>query len=97
MYMCRWKRGYKNVIGKGIELNKAGTDTPLMMETRSAQKYAGALRCAVLRCAALRCAALCCAVLCTHMFPAAVSTLNGVPHCSHVQQGCTHARYNTTG
>ena len=24
----RWKRGYKNVIGKGIELNKAGTDTP---------------------------------------------------------------------
>ncbi|KAL0050867.1 hypothetical protein WJX82_008910 [Trebouxia sp. C0006] len=29
----RWKRGYKNVIGKGIELNKAGTDTPLMMET----------------------------------------------------------------
>jgi len=51
VWCCRWKRGYKNVIGKGIELNKAGTDTPLMMETRSTC------------CAVLRCAALCCAVL----------------------------------
>ena len=58
---CRWKRGYKNVIGKGIELNKAGTETPLMMETRSAPH---AMPCrAVLCCAVLRCAALCCAVL----------------------------------
>jgi len=31
--LCRWKHGYKNVIGKGIELNQAGTDTPLMMES----------------------------------------------------------------
>ena len=51
MVTCRWKRGYKNVIGKGIELNREGTDTPLMMETRSAC------------CAALCCAVLCCAVL----------------------------------
>ncbi len=29
----RWKRGYKNVITKGIELNNAGTQTELMMET----------------------------------------------------------------
>ncbi len=26
-------RGYKNVIGKGMELNQAGTDCALMMET----------------------------------------------------------------
>lgn len=29
----RFKRGYKNVINKGVELNKAGVDCPLMMET----------------------------------------------------------------
>jgi len=29
----RFKRGYKNVIGKGIELNKQGVDCHLMMET----------------------------------------------------------------
>ncbi len=37
------------MIGKGIELNKAGTDTPLMMETRSA--------CPALPCPALPCPA----------------------------------------
>jgi len=50
------------VIGKGIELNKAGTDTPLMMETRSA--CCAVLCCAVLCCAVLCCAVLCCAALC---------------------------------
>ena len=30
---CRYKRGYKNVINKGIELNKDGVDCELMMET----------------------------------------------------------------
>lgn len=29
----RYKRGYQNVIQKGIELNEAGIDTPLMIET----------------------------------------------------------------
>ncbi len=29
----RFKKGYRNIINKGIELNKAGTDCPLMMET----------------------------------------------------------------
>jgi hypothetical protein len=29
----RYKRGYRNVINKGIELNKAGEDCELMMET----------------------------------------------------------------
>ncbi len=67
MWCHRWKRGYKNVIGKGIELNKAGTDTPLMMETRSAccaVLYPAALCCAVLCCAVLCCAVLCCAASC---------------------------------
>jgi phosphomannomutase len=31
--MCRYKRGYKNVINKGIELNNEGTECELMMET----------------------------------------------------------------
>ena len=30
----RYKRGYKNVIGKGVELNGQGAQTELMMETR---------------------------------------------------------------
>lgn len=30
----RYKRGYKNVIGKGMELNEQGVDCQLMMETR---------------------------------------------------------------
>lgn len=30
----RFKRGYKNVISKGVELNKAGEECHLMMETR---------------------------------------------------------------
>ncbi len=30
----RYKRGYKNVIGKGVELNGQGVQTELMMETR---------------------------------------------------------------
>uniref|UniRef100_A0A7R9TXW9 phosphoglucomutase (alpha-D-glucose-1,6-bisphosphate-dependent) n=1 Tax=Prasinoderma coloniale TaxID=156133 RepID=A0A7R9TXW9_9VIRI len=30
---CRYKRGYKNVINKGVELNEAGVDCPLMIET----------------------------------------------------------------
>lgn len=30
----RYKRGYKNVIGKGVELNEQGIQTELMMETR---------------------------------------------------------------
>ena len=30
----RYRRGYKNVIGKGVELNEQGTDCQLMMETR---------------------------------------------------------------
>jgi phosphomannomutase len=29
----RFKKGYKNIIDKGIELNEAGVDCPLMMET----------------------------------------------------------------
>lgn len=29
----RYKRGYKNVINKGIELNNSGQDCELMMET----------------------------------------------------------------
>lgn len=29
----RYKRGYKNVIGKGVELNEQGIDCQLMMET----------------------------------------------------------------
>lgn len=29
----RYRRGYKNVIGKGVELNKEGIQTELMMET----------------------------------------------------------------
>ena len=32
----RFKRGYKNVINKGIELGKQGVDCQLMMETRHA-------------------------------------------------------------
>ena len=32
----RYKRGYKNVIGKGVELNGQGVQTELMMETRRA-------------------------------------------------------------
>ena len=32
----RYKRGYKNVIGKGVELNEQGVQTELMMETRQA-------------------------------------------------------------
>lgn len=30
---CRYKRGYKNVIDKGVELAAAGEDVPLMIET----------------------------------------------------------------
>ena len=30
---CRFKRGYKNVIDKGVELNAAGEETHLMIET----------------------------------------------------------------
>ena len=30
----RYRRGYKNVIGKGVELNEEGVPTELMMETR---------------------------------------------------------------
>ena len=33
MKHLRFKRGYKNVINKGIELNKAGIDCPLAIET----------------------------------------------------------------
>ena len=29
----RYKKGYRNIINKGIELNQAGTACPLMMET----------------------------------------------------------------
>ena len=29
----RYKRGYKNIINKGVELNKDGVDCELMMET----------------------------------------------------------------
>ena len=32
----RYRRGYKNVIGKGVELNGQGVPTELMMETRHA-------------------------------------------------------------
>ncbi len=32
----RFKRGYKNVINKGIELGQQGVDCQLMMETRHA-------------------------------------------------------------
>jgi hypothetical protein len=31
--VCRYKRGYKNVINKGIELNEQGENCELMMET----------------------------------------------------------------
>ena len=87
--MHRWKRGYKNVIGKGIELNKGGTDTPLMMETRSAQSHAVLCR-AVLCCAALRCAALCCAVLCCAMLccVSSISGQKGAPLSICVQPCC---------
>ena len=30
----RYRRGYKNIITKGMELNKQGVQTELMMETR---------------------------------------------------------------
>eukprot|EP00195_Chlamydomonas_chlamydogama_P017784 CAMPEP_0202892036 /NCGR_PEP_ID=MMETSP1392-20130828/1893_1 /ASSEMBLY_ACC=CAM_ASM_000868 /TAXON_ID=225041 /ORGANISM="Chlamydomonas chlamydogama, Strain SAG 11-48b" /LENGTH=606 /DNA_ID=CAMNT_0049575911 /DNA_START=302 /DNA_END=2123 /DNA_ORIENTATION=- len=30
---CRFKRGYKNVISKGVSLNREGVETHLMMET----------------------------------------------------------------
>ena len=30
----RYRRGYKNVIGKGVKLNEQGVPTELMMETR---------------------------------------------------------------
>jgi hypothetical protein len=30
----RYKRGYRNVIGKGIQLNESGVDCQVMMETR---------------------------------------------------------------
>ena len=30
----RYKRGYKNVINQGVELNEQGVQTELMMETR---------------------------------------------------------------
>ena len=56
------------MIGKGIELNKAGTDTPLMMETRSAC------------CFALCCAVLCCAVLCCAVLHAAAALWSSLPH-----------------
>lgn len=29
----RYRKGYKNIIDKGISLNKDGVDTPLMIET----------------------------------------------------------------
>ena len=32
-HVCSFKRGYKNVINKGIELNKGGEHCELMMET----------------------------------------------------------------
>ena len=32
----RYRRGYKNVISKGVDLNKQGTSCELMMETRHA-------------------------------------------------------------
>ena len=32
----RYRRGYKNVISKGVELNRQGTSCELMMETRHA-------------------------------------------------------------
>lgn len=35
----RYRRGYKNVIGKGVELNKQGVDCQLMMETRSGFQF----------------------------------------------------------
>ena len=43
--VCRYKRGYKNVINKGIELNNAGTDAALMMETRYRLKFACVVVC----------------------------------------------------
>lgn len=30
---CSYKKGYKNIISKGVELNEAGVPCPLMMET----------------------------------------------------------------
>ena len=33
-WVRRYRRGYKNVISKGVELNKQGTRVELMMETR---------------------------------------------------------------
>ena len=32
----RYRRGYKNIISKGVELNQQGTSCELMMETRHA-------------------------------------------------------------
>ena len=31
--LYRYRRGYKNVINKGVDLNKAGTPCDLMIET----------------------------------------------------------------
>lgn len=33
LFWRRYKKGYKNIINKGIELNEAGVPCPLMMET----------------------------------------------------------------
>lgn len=48
----RYRRGYKNVINKGIELNKEGVDCQLMMETRHGLSFNVGLRC----CKDIRCA-----------------------------------------
>ena len=40
----RYRRGYKNVIGKGVELNGQGVPTELMMETRHALLCCSACR-----------------------------------------------------
>ena len=39
----RYRRGYKNVINKGIELAKEGVDCQLMMETRCVNTSASAI------------------------------------------------------
>ena len=44
----RYRRGYKNVINKGIELAKEGVDCQLMMETRCVVSLVGLRRCCML-------------------------------------------------
>ena len=65
----RYRRGYKNVIGKGVSLNEEGVDCQLMMETRFFSLFCSVLFCSVLFCSVLFCSVLFCSVLfCSVLF-----------------------------